>query len=83
MRTKGRCKWWSQEKGWGFITPDDGSPDVFCHFSAIRKNGNERRNLTDDEAVEFDVVQGQKGLQAADVVKLGLKILLAPTMVLR
>ena len=54
-----------EAKGYGFITQSDGSPDVFVHFSAIQMDGY--RNLTEGQAVEFDVQQGDKGLQAANV----------------
>jgi len=58
-------KWFSAEKGFGFITPDDGSADVFVHFSAIAGEGY--RNLEENAKVEYDVTQGQKGPQAANV----------------
>jgi len=58
-------KWFSAEKGFGFITPEDGSPDVFVHFSAI--SGEGYRNLEENAKVEYDVTQGQKGPQAANV----------------
>ncbi len=61
----GTVKWFNSEKGYGFITQSDGSPDVFVHFSAIQMDGY--RNLTEGQAVEFDVQQGDKGLQAANV----------------
>lgn len=63
--TTGTVKWFSAEKGFGFITPDDGTPDVFVHFSAITGDGY--RNLEDDMKVEFDLTQGQKGPQASNV----------------
>ena len=58
----GTVKWFSSEKGFGFITPEDGSADVFVHFSAIAGEGY--RNLEEGQKVEFDVTQGQKGPQA-------------------
>jgi CspA family cold shock protein len=58
-------KWFNPEKGFGFITPDDGSADVFVHFSAIAGEGY--RNLEENQKVEYDVTQGQKGPQAANV----------------
>jgi CspA family cold shock protein len=61
----GTVKWFSAEKGFGFITQDDGGPDVFVHFSAITGSGY--RNLEENQRVEFDVTQGQKGPQAANV----------------
>ncbi len=61
----GVVKWFSPEKGYGFITPDDGSPDVFVHFSAIQGEGY--RNLEENMKVEYDVSQGQKGPQASNV----------------
>jgi len=61
----GVVKWFSAEKGFGFITPDDGSADVFVHFSAIQGDGY--KNLDEGQKVEFDVTQGQKGPQAANI----------------
>jgi CspA family cold shock protein len=58
-------KWFSSEKGFGFITPEDGSADVFVHFSAI--SGDGYRNLEENHKVEYDVMQGQKGPQASNV----------------
>ena len=62
--TTGTVKWFSSEKGYGFITPEEG-PDVFVHFSAIQGTGY--RNLEEGMKVEFEVTQGQKGPQAANV----------------
>jgi CspA family cold shock protein len=62
--TTGTVKWFNSEKGFGFITREDG-PDVFVHFSAIAAEGF--RNLDENQKVEFDVVQGPKGPQAANV----------------
>ena len=62
--TTGTVKWFSAEKGFGFITQQDG-PDVFVHFSAIAGDGY--RNLEENQTVEFDVVSGPKGPQAANV----------------
>jgi len=61
----GTVKWFSGEKGYGFITPDDGSTDVFVHFSAI--SGEGFKNLAEGQKVEYEVTQGQKGPQAANV----------------
>jgi CspA family cold shock protein len=60
----GTVKWFSAEKGYGFISRSDGD-DVFVHFSAIEGEGY--RNLEEGQAVEFDVIQGPKGLQASNV----------------
>jgi len=62
---QGTVKWFNAEKGYGFITPDDGSKDVFVHFSAI--SGSGYRTLDDEQRVEFDVTQGPKGPQAENV----------------
>lgn len=61
----GTVKWFNAEKGFGFIAPADGSPDVFAHFSAITGSGY--RSLEEGQSVEFEVVQGQKGLQAENI----------------
>jgi cold shock protein len=60
----GTVKWFSAEKGFGFIQPEEG-PDVFVHFSAI--NGDGFRNLEENQKVEYEVVQGNKGPQASSV----------------
>jgi cold shock protein len=62
--TTGTVKWFNPEKGFGFITREDG-PDVFVHFSAIAGDGY--RNLEENQKVEFDVSQGPKGPQASNV----------------
>ncbi|SEI94835.1 cold-shock protein [Demequina mangrovi] len=61
----GTVKWFNAEKGFGFIAPDDGSADVFAHFSAINTSGY--RTLEENQRVEFDPEQGQKGMQAANI----------------
>jgi len=62
---QGTVKWFNETKGYGFISPDDGGADVFVHFSAIDASGF--RTLYEEQRVEFDTQQGQKGLQAANV----------------
>ena len=59
---QGTVKWFNAEKGYGFIAPDDGTTDVFVHYSAIQSDGY--RSLDEEQRVEFDVTQGQKGPQA-------------------
>ena len=61
----GTVKWFNGDKGFGFISQDDGGADVFAHFSAIATSGY--RTLEENQRVEFDVTQGQKGPQAANV----------------
>ena len=63
--TTGVVKWFNAEKGFGFITPEDGSADVFAHFSAINSGGF--RSLEENQRVQFEVQQGPKGLQAANI----------------
>jgi CspA family cold shock protein len=61
----GTVKWFNAEKGYGFITPDDGGADVFAHYSAIAASGF--RSLNEHQRVEFEVTQGQRGPQAANI----------------
>ncbi|WP_136611522.1 cold-shock protein [Sinomonas albida] len=65
MATTGIVKWFNSEKGFGFISPDDGSADVFAHFSAIEGTGY--RGLEDGQKVEFESQNGPKGAQAAKI----------------
>jgi CspA family cold shock protein len=63
----GTVKWFNDAKGYGFITPDDGSEDLFAHFSAINMQGF--KTLKEGQKVSFDVVQGPKGKQASNIQK--------------
>ena len=65
---RGTVKWFSDQKGYGFITPEDGSKDVFVHHSAIQGDGF--KSLREGQSVEFEVTSGPKGPQASNVVKL-------------
>ena len=69
MPITGTVKWFNDSKGFGFLTREDGEKDVFVHHSAIQAQGF--KSLAEGEKVEFDVVQGQKGPAAENVVKLG------------
>ena len=64
---QGTIKWFSDEKGYGFVTPEGGAKDVFVHFSALKAEGF--KSLREGERVSFDIVAGPKGEQAANVVK--------------
>ncbi len=65
---KGTIKWFSDQKGYGFVTPEGGSKDVFVHFSALQGEGF--KTLAEGQLVSFDITQGPKGEQATNVVKL-------------
>lgn len=67
-RTRGTVKWFSDEKGFGFITPEGGGKDAFVHYSALPGTG--RRQLVEGQKVEYDLVAGTKGPAAANVVVL-------------
>ncbi len=68
MSMKGKVKWFNDQKGYGFITPDDGSADVFVHHTAIQTDGF--RSLSENQAVEFEILQSDKGPKAANVSKI-------------
>ena len=69
MRTTGKVKWFNDAKGFGFITPDNGSKDCFVRYSAIQGQGF--KTLAEGDVVEFTIVQGQKGPAAENVVRAG------------
>lgn len=69
MPVTGTVKWFNDNKGFGFLTRDDGEKDVFVHHSAIRGQGY--KSLSEGQRVEFDVVQGQKGPAAENVLPVG------------
>ncbi|MGH8113884.1 MAG: cold-shock protein [Rhodanobacteraceae bacterium] len=73
----GTVKWFNDAKGFGFITPDGGGADVFVHFSAVRAQGF--RSLKEGQRVQFEIVQGPKGMQAAEVSAEGASAPEAPT----
>jgi cold shock protein len=68
MRKRGRVKWFNESKGFGFITPEDGSKDVFVHFSAIQSSGF--KTLNEGQEVEFEIQDGPKGPSAVNVTPL-------------
>lgn len=68
-RTTGTVKWFNDAKGYGFITPENGSKDCFVHHTSIKADGF--RSLAEGERVEFDVVEGPKGPAAENVTKMG------------
>lgn len=68
-KTTGTVKWFNEAKGFGFITPEGGAKDCFVHHTAIQGQGF--KTLAEGEKVEFEVVQGQKGPAAQNVVRLG------------
>ena len=68
-REQGTCEWFNDSKGYGFIKRANGGKDVFVHFSAIKKSGF--KTLREGQEVTFEVVQGDKGLQAAEVEVVG------------
>lgn len=68
MALRGTVKWFNDEKGYGFIKPDDGGRDIFVHHTAIKMEGF--RTLKDGERVEFEVETGPKGLQAKNVIRI-------------
>ena len=67
MSKTGKIKWFNDAKGFGFVTPDDGSKDVFVHFSALQGEGF--KTLAEGQAVEFEVMQDAKGAKAQNVKK--------------
>ncbi len=65
---KGKVRWWNEVNGYGFITPDDGSGDVFVHWSAVQ-NSPGNRKLSDGQRVSFELEEGPRGLMASCVTK--------------
>jgi CspA family cold shock protein len=64
----GTVKWFNSRKGFGFITPEEGEKDVFVHYSAIKVEEGEFASLNENDKVEYEVVETEKGLEARDVV---------------
>jgi CspA family cold shock protein len=71
MRIKGKVKWFDDSRGFGFIVLEDGQKDCFVHHSAIEGTGF--KTLTEGETVEFEIVEGQKGPAAQNVVRMGME----------
>ncbi|NIH16504.1 MAG: transcription antiterminator/RNA stability regulator CspE [Buchnera aphidicola (Periphyllus lyropictus)] len=67
-KIKGNVKWFNESKGFGFITPEDGSKDVFVHFSAIQSDGF--KTLSEGQSVEFEIIEGEKGPSASNVTNI-------------
>ncbi|WP_092402488.1 MULTISPECIES: cold-shock protein [Candidatus Ichthyocystis] len=65
QKKRGKVKWFSDAKGYGFITPDEGGEDLFVHYSAVQMNGF--RTLKEGQMVSFEVIDGPKGKQAANI----------------
>ena len=64
---KGKVKWFNDQKGYGFVTPEDGSKDLFVHYQEIQGDGF--KSLAEGQSVTYDVTEGEKGMQACNVVK--------------
>jgi CspA family cold shock protein len=64
---KGTVKWFNSKKGFGFIIPDDGSPDVFVHYTAIEGESDEFKIVYEGDIVEYEITEGKKGPQASNV----------------
>jgi len=64
---KGTVKWFDKKKGYGFITPDDGSADIFLHYSAIKGDTDEFKIVYEGDIVQYEITEGKKGPQASNV----------------